>query len=141
MNKLISDTTDRLSEEISTTPEFENMVLSPYPFYITNESGGGQNPLYISWMWQRNLNAREYADDFAKNSWGKGAQWKLQTQMNPKGGGPVKVVGGTEDTIKWVDGIIKSLETQPEVLEHRKKIVAVQKLGEKALLLIGEELG
>ena len=61
--------------------------------------------------------------------------------MNPKGGGPVKVVGGTEDTIKWVDGIIKSLETQPEVLEHRKKIVAVQKLGEKALLLIGEELG
>src|SRR5207245_6404644 len=93
LNKLISDTTDRLSEEISTTPEFENMVLSPYPFYITNESGGGQNPLYISWMWQRNLNAREYADDFAKNSWGKGAQWKLQTQMNPKGGGPVKVVG------------------------------------------------
>jgi len=139
-NKLISDGTNQISPEVLSKAGFEDTELGAIYFYIMTESGGGINPIYILWIWQTGKSVTEYVADYAKENFGKGTKWRLQTQASAKRDGTIKVAGETEDTNRWITQVFEFLKTQPEALEYARQIGEVRKLGEQAFKLIDEEL-
>jgi hypothetical protein len=87
------------------------------------------------------MTVSDYMNRMAREAYPPGTKWSLQTLASPKSGGETKQASGKEEAVKWIGEIIKSLETQPKALEYRLQTKEIRELGQRALLLLGEELG
>jgi hypothetical protein len=142
VNKLISEATDALSIEVlAKAAHYTNDQLANIQFYVLMDGGGGQNLVYPIWIIESGMNVPEFADDLAKKSYPRGTKWGLRTDASPRTGGGMKTAGGTEDTEKWLTKVVDSVGKQPDTLAFRHNIEAIRNLGERAVRLIGEELG
>ena len=141
LDKLISDAIDRLSKEVlAKAGHNTNDPSANIQFNIMTESGVGVQPIWLIWLWLSGKSVSEYLNDLSRKLHPPGSKWTLQTLVSPKTGGETKEAGGKENTMKWIGKIMESVEAHPEALAYRRQIREIMELGERALLLIEEEL-
>jgi hypothetical protein len=127
-DKVIADATDKLSVEVlAKAGHNTNETSANIQFNIMREDGTGVQTIWLIWLWLSGMSVSDYMNDFSRKIHPPGSKWTLQTLVSPKAGGGTKVAGGKE-------------ESQPKALEYRRQIKEVKELGEKALLLLEEEL-